>query len=60
MIDIEDNWSIFDQLIPVVSHLEVCLPEKPLTPENIGESFKGHHRKFWKEDLFVQYDKKNS
>ena len=32
---------IFDQVRPVVSHLEVRLPEKPLTPKSIGEVLKG-------------------
>ena len=49
--------SIFDQVRPVLSHLEVCLPEKPITSNNIGESLKGPKRPFWKEYLFVQYDK---
>ena len=38
-------------------HLEVFLPEKPVAPKNIGEDLKGPQRKFWKEDLFVQYHK---
>ena len=42
------------------SHLEVSLPEKPLTPKNISESLKGPQRKLWKEPLFVQYDKNKS
>ena len=40
--------SRFDQVRPVVSHLEVRLPKKPPTPNNIGEGLKGIHRKFWK------------
>ena len=36
--DIEDISSRFDQVRPVVSHIEVCLQEKPLNPKNIGES----------------------
>ena len=35
------------------------MPEKPSTPKNIGEGLKGPQRQFWKEYLFVQYDKKN-
>ena len=37
---------------------QVCLPEKPATPNNIGEGLKGTQRQFRKEALFVQYDKK--
>ena len=55
--DLEDIWFIFDQFRPVVSHLEVSLSEKPLTPKYIGEDLKGPQRKFWKEDLFLQYEK---
>ena len=42
----------------MVLHLEVHLPEKPLTPKNIGEALKGYQIQFCKEALFVQYDKK--
>ena len=55
--DIEEIRPIFDQVIPVVSHLEVCLSEKHLTPKNIGEDIKGPQRQFWKEALCVQYEK---
>ena len=41
----------------MVSHIELCLPKKPPAPNNIGEGLKGPQRQFWKEDLFVQYDK---
>ena len=41
----------------MVSHIEVSLPKKPPTPKNIGEALGGPQRKFWKEALFVQYDK---
>ena len=54
-IDFEEIRSIFDQVRPVVSHLEACLPKKPPTPKNIGEGLKGPQRKFWKEALFVKY-----
>ena len=54
---IEDISSRFDEIRPVVLHLEVRLPEKPLNPKNIGEAIKGPHRKFRREDLFVQYGK---
>ena len=47
----------FAQVRPVVSHLEVRLPKKPPTPKNIGEFSSGTQRQFWKEALFVQYDK---
>ena len=57
--DLEVIRSIFYQVIPVVSHLEVSIPENPNTLKNIGESHKGIQKKFWKEDLFVHYDKNN-
>ena len=41
----------------MVSHLEVRLPKKPPTPKNIGDALGGPQRKFWKESLFVQYEK---
>ena len=55
--DIEDILSRFDQVRPVISHLEVCIPNKPPTPKNIGGGLKVPHRKLWKENLFVKYDK---
>ena len=55
--DLEGIRSRFDQVRPVVSHLEVRLPNKPPTPKNIGDSLGGHQRQLWKEALFVQYDK---
>ena len=42
---IEEIFSIFDQVIPVVLHLEVHLPYKPPTPNNIDEGLKDHQRK---------------
>ena len=54
---LEDICSIFDQVRPVVSHLEVRTPKKPPTPKNIGEGLKVPHRKLCKEALFFQYDK---
>ena len=42
----------------MVSHIEVSLPEKPITTNNIGEAIKGPHKQIWKEYLFVKYDKK--
>ena len=38
--DLEDIWSRFDPVIPVLSHIEVPLPDKHLTPKNIGEYLK--------------------
>ena len=35
--DLEEIRSRFDQVRPVVSHLEVCLPKKPPTQKHIGE-----------------------
>ena len=52
---IEDICSRFDQVRPVVSHLEVCLPKKPPTPNNNGEGLKGPQRQLWKEYLSVKY-----
>ena len=37
---LEDIRSRFDQVRPVVSHIEVRLPKKPPTPNKIGESLK--------------------
>ena len=47
-IYIEDICSIFDQVRPVTSHLEVSLPKTPPTPNNIGEGLKVSQRQFWK------------
>ena len=55
--NIEEISSIFDQVRPVVSHLEFHLPNKPPTPKNIGEGLKGFQRQYWKEALFVKYYK---
>ena len=41
----------------MVSHIEVRLQGKPITPKNIGEVLNIPHRQFWKEALFVKYDK---
>ena len=41
----------------MVSHLEVCLPKKPPTANNIGDALGGPQKQFWKEAFFVQYDK---
>ena len=41
----------------MVSHLEVCLPNKPPKPKNIGEDSKVPQRKLWKEALFMKYEK---
>ena len=41
----------------MVSHLKFCLPKKPPTPKNICEGLRNPKGKFWKEALFVQYDK---
>ena len=43
-IDLEEICSRFDQVRPVVSHLEVIIPNKPLDPNGIGESLKGPQR----------------
>ena len=49
--------SIFDQVIPVVSPIEISIPKKPPIPKNIGEDLKVPQRQFWKEALFLKYDK---
>ena len=41
----------------MVSHLEVRLPEKPPTPNNISDDLGVTQRKLWKGDLFVKYEK---
>ena len=41
----------------MISHLEVRLPDKSLTPKNIGETLKDPQRQFCEEYLYVQYDK---
>ena len=46
--DLEDIRSIFDQVRPVFSHLEVHLPNKPPTPDNIGDALGGPQRQFKK------------
>ena len=55
--DIEDICSILYQVIPVVSHLEVFIPKKLLTPNKIGEALRVAQIQVWKEALFVEYDK---
>ena len=57
MIFLEEIRSRVDQVRPMVSHLEVSLSEKPLTPKTIGEALNGPQRQFYNEALFVQYDK---
>ena len=47
-IDLEEIRSIFDQVRPVISHLEVRLPKTPPTPKNIGDALGGPQRKFRK------------
>ena len=55
--DLEEIRSRFDQVRPVVSHLEVCIQKKPPTPNNIGDALGHPQRQLWKEALFVQYEK---
>ena len=45
---LEDTRSIFDQVRLVVSHIEVSLPNKPPTPNNIGGGLSVPQRQFWK------------
>ena len=53
--DLEEICSRFDQVRPVVSNIKFRLPEKPPTPNNIGEGLKSPQRQLWKEYLFVKY-----
>ena len=55
--DPEDICFGFDQVRPVVSHIEFSLPNKLPKPKYITESLKRPLRKYRKYDLFVQYDK---
>ena len=43
---IENIRSRFDKVRPVISHIELSVPEKPLTPNNIDENLKIPHRQF--------------
>ena len=36
--NLEDIGSLFHQIRPIVSHLEVRLPQKPKFPKNIGDA----------------------
>ena len=42
--DIEEILSRFDQVRPVVSHLEFCLRKKPPTPKNVVDALGGPQR----------------
>ena len=53
----ENIWSRFDKVVPMISQLEVRLLDKSLAPKNIGETLKDPQRQFCKEYLFVRYDK---
>ena len=55
--DLEEILSRFDQVRPVVSHLEVRLPKKLSTPNNIGDALGVPQRQFCREAVFFQYDK---
>ena len=54
---LEDICSVFDQVRPVVLNLEVSLQKKAPTPKNIDEGLKVPQSQFWKEALFVKYEK---
>ena len=43
-MDPEEIRSTFDQFRPVVSHLDIHLPEKPPTLKNSVERLKGPHQ----------------
>ena len=60
MTDIEYILSVFDQVISVVSHIDVSHPEKHIAPNNIGEAIKFPHKTIWKEALLVKYEKNKS
>ena len=38
--DLEDICYVFNKVKPVVSHVKIRLPKKPLTPKNICECLK--------------------
>ena len=48
------NFSRFDQIIILVSHLEAFLPYNTKVPNNIEESLKGLQYQLWKAVSFVQ------
>ena len=41
----------------MVSYLEIHIPKKPPIPNNFGDALGSPQRQFWKEAIFVQYDK---
>ena len=43
-IYLEEIRSRFDQVRPVVSHIEFRIPKKPPTPKNIGDALGGLQR----------------
>ena len=51
--DLEEIRSRFDQVRPVVSHLD---PNKPPTPNNIGEGLNVPQRQILKNSYFFQYN----
>ena len=53
---IENIWSKFDQVIPVVSHFEVSIINKHIAPNHIGDAIKVPQKQILKEALFVKYD----
>ena len=55
---IEEICSKLDQVRPVAPNIEVCIPKKTLTPNDIGVDLKGSQRKFLKEYLFVEHKRK--
>ena len=55
--DLEEIRFIFDQVRPVVSHLEIYLTKKPPTPKNIGEALGSPQRNSGEKFFFVQYEK---
>ena len=55
--DLEEIWSIFHQIIVVVSHIVFRIPDNPLPPKNIRYYVQVPQRQFWGEDLFLKYDK---
>ena len=60
LTDIETLWSRLYRTRPVVSHLEVILPQKHKVPKIIVEAIKVTQFQLWKEALFVKYYKKNN
>ena len=58
MADIEEIRSRFDQVRPVVSHLEVHILKKSTTPKNIGEDLGGPQKNSGKKPFLFNMTRK--